>query len=93
MAHYSRFSRKQAGVIFRAYKESKVIMEKEQVNRMYAFADAMLCQEGFDQDVETHLGWAVDYIFNNDYENAQKAINRAFFVGNPLDNVHPLMDA
>lgn len=78
---FKGYSRKQAGVIFSNYKRGNVQMTKEQVNTLYNYADwcSDWMQES-DKDYCNAIKDAVQACFDNDYAEAQRKLDRAFYV-------------
>jgi len=79
---YSNFSRKQAGVLFKNFKEGKLKMTDETVKMMYAQADAYINHDVVLDDIEAKLRNAVDAVFQNDLAKAQEEIDLAAKVYN-----------
>ena len=77
--HYSGFTRKMAGVLYRAVKEGKLQMDRRLVNTMYAYADMYTVSEGSEAEKEKGFKDAVDAVFAGDYEAAQASIDRVLF--------------
>ncbi len=64
------YSRKQAGIIYRAFKEGLVVMSQAQVSKLYNWCDS---NYGL---VDAHtVQCAVNAIFLGNYELAQTALN------------------
>lgn len=74
----SRFSKKQAGVIYRAFKSGEIKMEQEDASRMYDLVNNgdQVDYNGEDNRAIQQLKLAIDAIFENDIEKAQKHIDR-----------------
>ncbi len=70
-----RFTRKQAGVIYRAVKEGKIQMSKEDINSMYYWADRECYSDTADAYHLDELKLAIDLIFEGCYEGAQNRID------------------
>lgn len=79
---YSNFTRKQAGVIYRAIKEGKVTLSDAGIKMMYGQADAHINHDVVLDDVESYLRHAVDSLFNGNIEEAQKNVDDAMDVYN-----------
>lgn len=75
---YTKITRKQAGVIYRAIKENKVVMESDLVGFMYDRADAHMSYNACDDAVEAHILNAVDAVFAQDLARAQECIDAAW---------------
>lgn len=76
---YEQITRKQAGVLYRAWKESKVEMTEEQVNKMYDLTK----YNGYDDcgDMQwrnDRLQLAIEYFFEGDLEGTNRQIKMAF---------------
>ena len=73
------YSKKQMGVVYRAYKEGKISMDKLDVTYLYNCADGLFVSNTNDlQRAETlYYGMrnALDAIFAGDYASAQTAID------------------
>lgn len=74
----SKFSRKQAGVIYRAMKEGRIEISRESVSEMYDLVNDGDCIDwnGSANSAIQDLRLAVDAIFESDYEKAQQFIDR-----------------
>lgn len=77
---YSNFTRKQAGVIYRAIKEGKITLSDAGIKMMYGRADAYINHDVVLDDVESYLRYAVDGLFNGNVEEAQENVNHAMDV-------------
>ena len=80
MASYMRkFTRKQAGVIYRAVKTNKITMGREAVSYMYDLVDyydsERIDWHGDINSAIRELKMAVDAIFDGNYEEAQECID------------------
>ena len=74
----SKFSRKQAGVIYRAFKQNEVKMEQAAVSRMYDLVNDGGCVDyngEINREIQDLL-IAIEAIFENDYQKAQKHLDR-----------------
>lgn len=74
------YSRKQAGVIYRAFKEGNIEMTKSAVSKLYDFADRDfdLHEMKLAENLHNAVKAAVGFIFENNYKSAQVSINNAF---------------
>ena len=74
----SRFTRKQAGVIYRAYKTGEVKMDRETTSRMYDLVNDGECVDWngeINREIQS-LKLAIDAIFENDFTKAQQHLDR-----------------
>lgn len=72
------FTRKQAGVIFAASKRGDIEISRDGISYMYDLTDGGIDWNGsLNSDIQS-FKLAVDAIFENDYEKAQKRINEIF---------------
>ncbi len=78
MENYSNFTRKQAGVLYRAFKEGKLEMTDAGVKMIYARADAYRINDSREISVETCLRAAVDAVMGGNTEKAQEELCQAF---------------
>ncbi len=73
------YSRKQAGVIYRAIKEGKIEMSKDAISAMYDNCDYIDVYSRLTADLAINgvpaIKNAVTFIFEGNYENAQVSIN------------------
>ena len=73
------YSSKQAGVIYRAYKEGKIEMTREAISEMYdcvGYVEVYNTDDGYRANESIYaIRKAVDAIFAGDYESAQVSIN------------------
>ena len=76
------YSRKQAGVIYRAVKEGKIELTKDEVSASYDYSGSV---EVFNNTAANHVEniiaavrGAIDAIFDNDYTLAQNYLTNAF---------------
>lgn len=72
-------TRKQLGVIYRAFKEGKLEdVDKEDINKMYVYVDKISYDYDFarseGREVVGYLREAVDAIFSGDYETANSKV-------------------
>lgn len=74
---YSNFTRKQAGVLFRANKDGKIKMTDAGIKMVYARADAQINHDARLDSVERCLREAVDAIFAGNDEEARKHVGQA----------------
>lgn len=76
MQQINGYTRKQAGVIYRAFKEGKITMEKATVSKLYDWADDFgIDYNGSVNRIMQSVHIAIDAIFEGDYEKAQNEIN------------------
>lgn len=68
------YSRKQAGVIYRAVKEGKLEMAKDAISRLYDFVGCPV-ETPYGEAVYYAVKVAVNAIFDNDYKVAQTAVS------------------
>lgn len=77
------FTKRMAGVIYRAIKEEKIIANEKEVKYMYDIADN--CQGAFSKtsyyqnhsDIIDSFNNTITAIFENNYEEAQKSFREA----------------
>lgn len=74
-------SRKQVNVIYRAYKEGKLELTKEDISSLYDLADydMFICNTNAMQEAEKlHYGMSnvISFIFEGDYKMAMSGIDR-----------------
>ena len=69
------YTRKQAGVIYRACKEGKLSLDKECISVIYDLADEYVSDVTNGQKLSAGIRDAIDRIFANDYKGAQTAID------------------
>lgn len=72
-------SKKQIGVIYRAFKEGKLKdVDQEDMNNIYAYVDKMQYDYDFARkegtEIIRYLKEAIDAIFASDYEAANKKV-------------------
>lgn len=76
MQEINGYTRKQAGVIYRAVKEGKIEMEKAAVSKLYDWADDFgIDYNGSVNRIMQDVHIAIDAIFAGDYEKAQAHVN------------------
>ena len=73
------YSKKQMGVVYRAFKEGKINITKEDVSYLYDMADGMEVWNTNDSKLAgtSYHGMknAVQFIFDGEYSNAQVSID------------------
>lgn len=76
------FTKKMAGVIYRAYKDKKIKMTEEEVKFMYDYAE--ICERSYSKksfysnDIDLYIdnyNYAIESIISNNYEEAQNKID------------------
>ena len=76
MRKINGYTRKQAGVIYRAVKEGKIEMEKPAISKLYDWADDFgIDYNGSINRIMHEVHIAIDAIFEGDYEKAQAYVN------------------
>lgn len=76
---YKQITKRQAGVIYRAYKESLVDVTDENIKSLYNLVD----YRGYDdngsmQRMNDSIQLAIEAVFENNYEKANEQLRRAF---------------
>lgn len=74
---YSNFTRRQAGVLYRAQKEGKLDVGAGFMSSIYSLADMYILADAVQGDVESYLRAAVDAVFQGDYATAQDRVDSA----------------
>lgn len=80
MAH--NITKKQAGVIYGAWKRGNISATKETINLVYGYAEYFVSTDSTDENLVTILRECIDAIFANDYDEAQQLIDRFVNVRN-----------
>ena len=80
MTTYSKFSRKQAGVLYGAIKRNEIVAPEGFTSMMYNRADAYMNHDAILDDVEARLREAVDAMFSRDLAKAQESVDGAWRV-------------
>lgn len=79
MRLYKQITKKQAGVIFRAYKEEKIEISADEIKSMYRLVDYNgYDDQGTKQFMNDRLQIAIEKIFGSDYEGANAQLRLAF---------------
>lgn len=77
--NYKTYSRKQAGVIYRAWKDGKIEMAKEDANKLYDYVGEIEVYNTNAMKIVETIAYAirnaVDAIFADNYKAAQVSIN------------------
>lgn len=73
MAH--SISKKQAGVIYSAWKRGEIRAEREVISKIYDYAEYFVSTDSNDEQLTAFLRSAVDAIFAHDTEKAQAEID------------------
>lgn len=82
----NNFSRKQAGVIYRAMKEGNLSIDSETVSYMYDLTDGGIDFNGSCNSDIQQFRLAVDSIFDGDYDKAQEHVNRIMGISQETDD-------
>lgn len=73
------YSKKQAGVIYRSIKSGKLSMSREAISAMYDNVDYVEVYDNKTAEMAkygiAHIKIAVDAVFADDFETAQRSIN------------------
>lgn len=73
MAH--NITKKQAGVIYRNWKQGNLTATKETMNRVYAYAEYFVTTDAVIDNLVTILRACIDAIFANDMAEAQSMLD------------------
>ena len=69
-------TKKQAGVIYGAWKRGNITTDRETISRVYDYAEYFVSTDSVDESLVLILRETIDAIFANDYDEAQERIDQ-----------------